>query len=360
MGYLGVKRRFLPESCASSGFRGLSPLVKFVLVANRGNIPTENVTMRQKIKTLAGCLLCAFSFVSTAVNAAEESPVGFDCVITPSQTVDLGSPVPGQLHEVLVDRSDTVRTGQIVASLDSRLEQANLAIASFKAVTDTELRLRQAVYAIDRRTEKRLNSLAASKVASAQESDRAKRDARLSAWRTRQAKDDLRLYGLELARAEAMLDRRKIRSPIDGIVVTRLRNPGEYIEDQPLLRIIKLDPLYVEAILPMRLFGKVQAGMLASVIPEFHSGSAYPATVALVDPMGDAGSGTFGVRLTLPNQDQAIPAGLKCRVQLELNGPVLTGVEGDQGESPELMTSDGSLHEASLSVVTDAEVLQAQ
>ncbi len=316
--------------------------------------------MRQRIKNLAGCLLCALYCNGLVVHADEELPAGFDCVITPSQTVDLGSPVPGQLHEVLVDRSDSVSAGQIVASLDSRLENANLAIASFKATTDTELRLRQAVYAIDRRTEQRLTSLAASNVASAQESDRAVRDARLSAWRTRQAKDDLKLHGLELARAQAMLDRRKIRSPIDGIVVARLHNPGEYIEDQPLLRIVKLDPLYVEAILPMRLFGKVRPGMRASVTPEFGSDSNYPATVTLIDPMGDAGSGTFGVRLTLPNQDRSIPAGLKCRVQLELNGPMLAGAEQDREDSSGPVTSEGDHHEASFRVAKDADATQAR
>lgn len=259
----------------------------------------------------------------------------------PSQTVELGSPVPGQLDSVLVDRSDSVKAGQIVASLDSRIEEANLAIAGFKAVTDTELRKREAVYAIDSRAEKRLRSLKASKLVSAQESDRASRDARLSAWRTRQAKDDLKLHKLELARAEAALDRRKIRSPIDGKVLARLHNPGEYIEDQPLLRIVKLDPLHVEAILPMRLFGKVKPGMRATVIPEISTVSAYQATVALVDPMGDAGSGTFGVRLTLPNPDKTIPAGLKCRVEISSDSPALTNNKADKKDSSRIAAAEG-------------------
>lgn len=263
---------------------------------------------------------------SASATAADGQPAGFDCVITPSQTVDLGSAVPGQLHEVMVDRSDRVSAGQIVASLDSRLEEANLQIASFKAETDTEVRLRKATFAIDYRVEKRLSSLEASKVASAQERDRASREARLSAWRMRLAKDDLHLYGLELARAEAALDRRRIRSPIDGVVVARLHNPGEYIDDQPLMRIVKLDPLYVEAILPMRLFGKVREGMSASVLPELNDGFAHDAKVVLVDPMGDAGSGTFGARLALPNPDESIPAGVKCRVQLKTEGPLFSGM----------------------------------
>ena len=95
--------------------------------------------------------------------------------------------------------------------------------------------------------------------------------------------------------------------------VLRLHNPGEYIEDDALMRIVKLDPLYVEAILPMRLFGRIEPGMSARVIPELDNGKPHLATVDLVDPMGDAGSGTFGVRLSLPNPERAIPAGLKCR-----------------------------------------------
>ena len=34
-----------------------------------------------------------------------------------------------------------------------------------------------------------------------------------------------------------------------------------------------------------------------------------------VDRVIDAASGTFGVRLTLPNPDRKIPSGLKCRAQ---------------------------------------------
>ena len=203
---------------------------------------------------------------------------GFHCVITPSQTVELGSPVPGQLQDVMVDRSDTVKKGQLVATLDSRLELASQDIARFRAAQETQVSLRRAAFDIDSRTAERLNSLAASKVASAQDKDRAAREARLSAWRLQQAKDDLNLYALELARANAALERRRIRSPIDGTVLARLHNPGEYIEDEPLMRIVKLDPLYIEAILPMRLFGAVKAGMQAEVFPELDGSSSHKAT----------------------------------------------------------------------------------
>ena len=40
----------------------------------------------------------------------------------------------------------------------------------------------------------------------------------------------------------------------------------------------------------------------------------YPAKVTIVDGVADAASGTFRVRLGLPNEDYALPSGLKCRV----------------------------------------------
>jgi hypothetical protein len=40
------------------------------------------------------------------------------------------------------------------------------------------------------------------------------------------------------------------------------------------------------------------------------------ATVRVVDRVLDAASGTFGVRLEVPNPNLAIPAGIRCRVDL--------------------------------------------
>ncbi len=265
-------------------------------------------------------LTIALLIIYTTAMAEEETSASFDCVMTPSQIVDLGSPEAGQLREVLVDRGDRVSAGQVVATLESRLEKSNLSIASLRAETYTEVRLRKAAFENDKRTEERLSSLVTAKAASVHDRDNATADADLSAWRVLKARDDMELYELELSRARTALDRRSIRSSIDGWVAARLSDPGEYVDDQPLLRIVKLDPLHVEAILPMRLFGKIKTGMSGSVVPELSQATALKATVILVDPMGDAGSGTFGARLELSNPDETTPAGVKCRVNLETEG----------------------------------------
>jgi hypothetical protein len=59
----------------------------------------------------------------------------------------------------------------------------------------------------------------------------------------------------------------------------------------------------------------VKQGQKATVMPEPPVGGRYDTTVALVDKVVDAASGTFGVRLELRNRKSEIPAGVRCRVQ---------------------------------------------
>ena len=64
----------------------------------------------------------------------------------------------------------------------------------------------------------------------------------------------------------------------------------------------------------MELLGTIKVGMQAEVTPENPVGQVYKAKVTIVDRVIDAASGTFGVRLELPNPKYRLPAGLKCRV----------------------------------------------
>jgi len=270
-------------------------------------------------------------FLPFGVHAVEDTATDddlweVDCVITPSEVIEVGSPVPGVLDEVLVDRSDRVEKGQIVARLESRVELASLELAKAQSLLETEIQLREVNVEYDHRSTKRLSTLHVRNLASEQERDRAEREARLSDWKLRQARDNFYLRQLELRRAEEVVERRKIRSPIDGVVVQRYRTGGEYVEDQPLLRLARLDHLHVEAIVPMRMFGLVNPGMQAIVKPGMDGQEPVQAQVVRVDRMGDAASGTFGVRVELPNAENEIPAGLKCRVSF-----LPTGLQADPG-----------------------------
>jgi hypothetical protein len=79
------------------------------------------------------------------------------------------------------------------------------------------------------------------------------------------------------------------------------------------MQLLQVDPLNVELVLPVSQFGKIRHGQRAQVLPEEPVGGKYVAQVEVVDQVLDAASGTFGVRLRLPNPGNRIPAGVKCR-----------------------------------------------
>ncbi len=118
----------------------------------------------------------------------------------------------------------------------------------------------------------------------------------------------------EYKHATEIVNRLAIRSTVDGVVVERYMSPGEYVENQPIMKVAQIDPLNVELILPSDKYRLVKVGMKAKVMPEKPAGGQYTAVVTVVDRVIDAASGTFGVRLRLPNPKHNLPAGLKCKV----------------------------------------------
>jgi len=60
-------------------------------------------------------------------------------------------------------------------------------------------------------------------------------------------------------------------------------------------------------------------GMEAKVNIEAPLNETYRAKVTIVDRVVDAASGTFGVRLEIPNSKHKLPPGLKCKVIFNSN-----------------------------------------
>lgn len=287
-----------------------------------------------------------------------------DCVITPNITVELSSPIPGALTEVLVDRSDPVERDQIVARMDSGVEQATVALARERSTMQAEIHLENVNLDYDAREQKRLSSLYTGNLVAQKALDEAERSYALTNWKLQQARDLIRLRVLEVKRAEELLEQKWIRSPIDGVVIQRYKQPGEYVEDQAILQIAQLDVLAVESIVPMELFHSIEKGMSADVFAETAPTQAIRAQVSVVDRMGDASSGTFGVRLTLPNEDMAILAGVKCTVQFLPDLPLIvvdaapepnSALVDSPQEAPLASLSDGPVE----SVLDDGDMVES-
>ena len=238
-----------------------------------------------------------------------------DCLIEPQSLVKLGSAVTGVLDTVTVDRGDVVSKGQLLAKLRSGVEEATLTLARARAENDLEVQSRQARLEFEEDKESRTEILFEKKIVSEEQMKIATTERRLAELDVRVAEKDQAMAKLELGQAAAVLDQRKIVSPVDGIVTERVLSPGEYVFEQSYVFVVaEIDTLYVEVYAPIELFGAVRLGMKAEVRPEEPVGGKHMAEVTIVDHIIDPASGTFGVRLELPNSDRTLPAGLRCKI----------------------------------------------
>ena len=225
-------------------------------------------------------------------NAGKKLSDEMECLLEPHLVANVGSPVEGTLSQVLVDRGAQVVKGQVVARINSSVEAANL-------------NLRKAQEEYGKRKVERNVELFRKELISASEKD--------------EIETQTRIAELEVKQQQHVLDQRVIRSPLDGVVVERYLAPGERVANEKILRIAQVNPLNVEVIVPVELFGAIKQGMSADVSLEPLLRGTYKARVAVVDRVIDAASGTFGVRLELPNAGNGIPAGIKCRLRFKGN-----------------------------------------
>jgi RND family efflux transporter MFP subunit len=238
------------------------------------------------------------------------------CQVSASEHSELSALVPGVLAEVLVDRGDKVKKGQVLARLHSEVEQAQLSSAIARAGADALLRSRRAKLAMAERTLVRNKDLQTRNVISDQDYDQLRTDRDIAALDVTAAAEALSQAKAELEIARAALAVREIRSPIDGVVTDRGLNPGERAGEKPVLVVQRLDRLYAEAVLPATLRAGLHVGSQVTLLFDLPGLAPRSAAVALVDPVIDPKTDMFAVRMTLDNADLTLPAGLKCRIDL--------------------------------------------
>lgn len=244
--------------------------------------------MRQSIisVTIFFALFAVNSNVSSQMAATES----LDCLLEPYLEVDVGSSVLGILASVNVDRGDAVVKGQVIARLEASTQAARVKLAEARAE-------------FNERKVARNDDLYRDELVSIHEKDEIETQSLISQ--------------LELQEAREELNMRTIRSPLNGVVVDRFLSRGEYVQEMPVLRLAQINPLNVEVIAPVALFGSVDVGDTAQLELAPPLSGTYVVKVVVVDRVIDAASGTFGIRLTLPNPGNKIPSGLNCTVRIE-------------------------------------------
>lgn len=223
--------------------------------------------------------------LSVSMAAVDDGQLG--CVLEPSMEVEVASQVTGVAKLVHASRGDQVKKGDNLVTLETDVEQAVVELAAAKAEF------------ADRKVE-RNRSLISRGLLSEHERD--------------EIITEQRIAGLEVREAEVRLRQRSIKSPIDGVVVERMINPGEYVSSEPVLKLMQLNPLHAEIVMQSDYYGKVKQGMKAKIELEEPVKGRFDGRVTIVDQVLDAASSTFGVRVEMPNPSFRVPSGLKCRV----------------------------------------------
>jgi len=212
----------------------------------------------------------------------------YECLVEAHVDISVSSSVSGVVERVRVERGEVVRKGQVLVELVSGIETAAYDLARARAE-------------FAERTNTRNAELVEEKLISSNEKDALETDALLARLEERKALEVLKL--------------RTVVSPISGVVVDVSVDPGEFVDEKEIMRIVQLDPLDVEVVVPAALYGRIEQGTRGEVRPEPPFDRIHSARVVIVDRVVDAASGTFGLRLELPNPAGELPAGLKCRVR---------------------------------------------
>jgi RND family efflux transporter MFP subunit len=241
---------------------------------------------------------------------------GFECLIEPRQVVALKSSVEGLIERIHVDRGDVVKQGQVLIELDAGVDTARLDLARFKAGMEGAIHAAESRVDFAAKKLQRQQDLYQQKFVSTHDRDEAEANKNQAEAELLEARDNKRLAQLEVHEYEETLRLKTIRSPVNGVVMERSHHPGEVThggDDQvAILKLAEIDPLYVEVILPVSTLGKINVGESVKILPEVPVSGQFTAQVKVVDQVVDAASGTFGVRLELPNPGYRIPAGIRC------------------------------------------------
>jgi RND family efflux transporter MFP subunit len=248
-----------------------------------------------------------------ALPAGAALPLG--CLIEAERVAEVGSPVIGVIERVEVERGDRVAKGQVLAVLRAPVERATLSVASSRADASAELQAATAAASFNRDRLVRAEDLYRQQFISKQALDQARSESELADQKLAAAHEQRQLSRQEREVAAAQVQQRIIRSPIDGVVAERYASAGERIDDKPLLRIAKVDPLRVQLVVPVAMYPQVQHGGLARVVPELPGAAPVSARVTMIDKVIDPASNTFRVHLELPNPEGALPAGLRCKAE---------------------------------------------
>jgi membrane fusion protein, multidrug efflux system len=237
--------------------------------------------------------------VTTVVAGQAEWPVTLSAIGTMAavQGVTVSADLPGTVDRIFFDSGRAVRAGDVLAYLDTRQEQAQL------AAIEARRELAQTTF-------ERVQELLKEKVISKAEFDR--------------ATADLHQTEAQLGEIRAMIQRKTIRAPFSGVLGLRQVNLGQYLAGgDPLVSLQSLDPIYVNFGVPQQSAGQIPVGRAVKVTTTGGPGGQWTGRVTALDSMVDEATRNIRVQATLANPGGLLRPGMFVQAEVVL-GPSQT------------------------------------
>ncbi len=210
--------------------------------------------------------------------------------------ITVSSKAQGKIVEMAVAENQRISTGDLIARLESDEARAQVALA-------------EAEYADATRELRRVENLRTGNVGSQAALDRARTRQEVS-----RAQRDL---------ARVALDNREIRAPIDGTVIRKIRDVGEFLtigvnaEGDPgtaVVTLADLSALEVALEVGESEIRKVSLGAVALVTPEAMPRQRYLADVIEIAAMADRLKGVVPVKVRIRAPDRALLPDMSAKV----------------------------------------------
>ncbi len=250
--------------------------------------------------------------------------------VTARRVATVSSKVSGKVHEVLVEEGMKVEAGQILARLDSSNAEKSLQLAvaqlesSRKALDETKANLEQA-----EREFRRFTQLAAEKIATQSELDRAESEAKSLKARLAKQGADVSVAESEVAVWRQQLDDTIIRAPFAGIVTSKNAQPGEMISPMSagggftrtgICTIVDMASLEIEVDVNESYINRVESGQPVEATLDSYPEWRIPAKVIAIIPTADRQKATVKVRVGFEKLDPRVLPDMGVKVAFQSAG----------------------------------------
>lgn len=250
------------------------------------------------------------------------------CALEYEKTSNMGPPFRGVIQVLSVNRGDMVKAGQVICRLFDEDVRAETALYKAQAASDLEVRVTENRLAKAKNRLKRTQRLHDRQLVSLEDFEEDRLDAEQAKLAVEEAKENLKLAQLRLAKAMADSRGREFICPFDGVVVDLLKYPGEsVVEGETVIKLVSAGRLRVTGFLNVTEALRVVVGQPVRVRVEV-AGDELPierevfeGVVEFVDSQIDPMTRTCKVIAGVPNRGGLLKSGLSATMEI-LPGPL--------------------------------------